>query len=155
MPVIDVKTGEVLRVDDYPDHPPIPMTRYDYDPDFLPPPDAPLKPLDVVQPDGVSFTIKDHAISWDKWTLAIGFTPREGLVLHDIRYDGRSVVRRLPWPNSSFPMDRRSTATPGRTSSMSGNTASASSPTRFASAAIASARSSISTPMLTDCKARW
>jgi primary-amine oxidase len=92
--VIDVKTGEVLRVDDYPDHPPIPMTRYDYDPDFLPPPDAPLKPLDVVQPDGVSFTIKDHAISWDKWTLAIGFTPREGLVLHDIRYDGRSVVRR-------------------------------------------------------------
>ena len=92
--VIDVKTGEVLRIDDYADHPPIPMTRHDYDPEFLPEPDAPLKPLDVVQPEGVSFTIEDHAISWDKWTLAIGFTPREGLVLHDISYDGRSVVRR-------------------------------------------------------------
>ncbi|MDE1995841.1 MAG: primary-amine oxidase, partial [Rhizobiaceae bacterium] len=92
--VIDVKTGEVLRVDDYPDHPPIPMTRHDYDPEFLPAPPAPLKTLNVVQPDGVSFTIDGHAISWDKWTLAIGFTPREGLVLHDIRYDGRSVVRR-------------------------------------------------------------
>ncbi|RKD67914.1 primary-amine oxidase [Rhizobium sp. WW_1] len=92
--VIDVKTGEVLRVDDYPDHPPIPMTRYDYDPEFLPAPSAPLKTLDVVQPDGVSFTIDGHAIAWDKWTLAIGFTPREGLVLHDIRFDGRSVVRR-------------------------------------------------------------
>ena len=92
--VIAVKTGEVLRVDDYPDHPPIPMTRYDYDPEFLPAPSAPLKTLDVVQPDGVSFTIDGHAIAWDKWTLAIGFTPREGLVLHDIRFDGRSVVRR-------------------------------------------------------------
>lgn len=92
--VIDVKTGEVLRVDDHPDHPPIPMARYDYDPEFLPAPPAPLKTLDVVQPEGVSFTIDGHAISWDKWTLAIGFTPREGLVLHDIRYDGRSVVRR-------------------------------------------------------------
>lgn len=92
--VIDVKTGEVLRVDDYPDHPPIPMTRYDYDPEFLPAPAAPLKTLNVVQPEGVSFTMDGHAISWDKWTLAIGFTPREGLVLHDIRYDGRSVVRR-------------------------------------------------------------
>lgn len=92
--VIDVKTGEVLRVDDYPDHPPIPMARYDYDPEFLPAPAAPLKTLNVVQPEGVSFTMDGHAISWDKWTLAIGFTPREGLVLHDIRYDGRSVVRR-------------------------------------------------------------
>lgn len=92
--VIDVKTGEVLRIDDYPDHPPIPMTRHDYDPEFLPAPPAPQKPINVVQPEGVSFTIKDHAISWDKWTLAIGFTPREGLVLHDVRYDGRSIVRR-------------------------------------------------------------
>ncbi|MFJ6324830.1 MULTISPECIES: primary-amine oxidase [unclassified Rhizobium] len=92
--VIDVKTGEVLRVDDYPDHPPIPMTRHDYDPEFLPAPATPLKILNVVQPEGVSFTIDGHAIAWDKWTLAIGFTPREGLVLHDIRYDGRSVVRR-------------------------------------------------------------
>ncbi len=92
--VIDVKTGEVLRVDDYPHYPPIPMTRHDYDPEFLPSPAAPLKTLNVVQPDGVSFTIDGHAIAWDKWTLAIGFTPREGLVLHDIRYDGRSVVRR-------------------------------------------------------------
>lgn len=92
--VIDVKTGEVLRVDDYPDHPPIPMTRHDYDPEFLPAPPAPLRTLNVVQPEGVSFTVDGHAISWDKWTLAIGFTPREGLVLHDIRYDGRSVVRR-------------------------------------------------------------
>jgi primary-amine oxidase len=92
--VIDVKTGEVLRVDDYPDHPPIPMKRYDYDPEFLPAPAAPLKTLNVVQPEGVSFTIDGHAIAWDRWTLAIGFTPREGLVLHDVRYDGRSVVRR-------------------------------------------------------------
>jgi primary-amine oxidase len=35
-----------------------------------------------------------HAIAWDKWTLGIGFSPRDGIILHDIRYDGRPIVRR-------------------------------------------------------------
>src|SRR6202034_1133846 len=91
--VVDIKTGEVLRVDDH-GGPPIPMTEINYDPEFLPPPRQPLKPLDVIQPEGVSFTIDGHAIAWDNWTLAIGFNPRDGLILHDIRYDGRPVVRR-------------------------------------------------------------
>ncbi len=91
--VVDIKKGEVLRVDDH-GGPPIPRTEINYDPEFLPPPRQPLKPLDVVQPEGVSFTMDGHAIAWDKWTLAIGFNPRDGLILHDIRYDGRPVVRR-------------------------------------------------------------
>jgi primary-amine oxidase len=91
--VVDVKTGEVLRIDDHPGVP-IPMAEYNYDPEFLPAADAPLKPLNVVQPEGVSFTVNDHAIAWEKWTLAIGFNPRDGLILHDIQYDGRSIVRR-------------------------------------------------------------
>jgi primary-amine oxidase len=91
--VVDIKTGEVLRVDDH-GGPPIPMTELNYDPEFLPPPPPPLKPLDVVQPEGVSFTMDRNAIAWEKWTLAIGFNPRDGLILHDIRYDGRPVVRR-------------------------------------------------------------
>ncbi|MET3896187.1 primary-amine oxidase [Devosia sp. UYZn731] len=90
---IDVKTGEILRIDDH-GGPPIPMIDVPYDPEFMPPPRAPMKPLDVVQPEGTSFTMDGHAIAWDKWTLGIGFSPRDGIILHDIRYDGRPVVRR-------------------------------------------------------------
>jgi primary-amine oxidase len=90
---VDVKTGEVLRIDDH-GGPPIPMVDIPYDPEFMPPARAPLKPLNVVQPEGTSFTLDGHAIAWDKWTLGIGFSPRDGIILHDIRYGGRPVVRR-------------------------------------------------------------
>jgi len=90
---VDVKTGEVLRIDDH-GGPPIPMEEINYDPGFLPPPRLPMKPLNVVQPEGTSFTMDGNAIAWDRWTLAVGFSPRDGIILHDIRYDGRPIVRR-------------------------------------------------------------
>lgn len=90
---VDVKTGEVLRIDDH-GGPPMQMVDIPYDPEFMPPLRAPLKPLDVVQPEGTSFTMDGHAIAWDKWTLGIGFSPRDGIILHDIRYGGRPIVRR-------------------------------------------------------------
>jgi primary-amine oxidase len=90
---VDVKTGEILRIDDH-GGPPIPRVDIPYDPEFMPPLRAPLKPLNVVQPEGASFTMDGHAIAWDKWTLGIGFSPRDGIILHDIRYDGRPIVRR-------------------------------------------------------------
>jgi primary-amine oxidase len=52
-------------------------------------PDGPrtdLKTLEINQPDGPSFTIDGHHIAWQKWDLRVGFTPREGLVLHLIQY---------------------------------------------------------------------
>jgi primary-amine oxidase len=90
---VDVRTGEVLRVDDH-GGPPMPMADIPYDPEFMPPLRQPMKALNVVQPDGTSFTMDGNAIAWDKWTLGIGFSPRDGIILHDIRYDGRPIVRR-------------------------------------------------------------
>lgn len=90
---VDVRTGEVLRIDDH-GGPPIPMAEINYDPEFLPPPREPLKPLNVTQPEGTSFTMDGNAIAWDRWTLMIGFSPRDGIILHDIRYAGRPIVRR-------------------------------------------------------------
>src|SRR5580693_5334892 len=52
-------------------------------------PDGPrtdLKALEITQPDGPSFAIDGHHITWQKWDLRVGFTPREGLVLHLIQY---------------------------------------------------------------------
>jgi len=45
-----------------------------------------LKPISITQPDGVSFKVDGHQVSWQKWRFRVGFTPREGLVLHLVEY---------------------------------------------------------------------
>ena len=67
----------------------------EYHPDLRPPPRKTTKPYHVVQPEGQSFKAQGNFLSWEKWTMHIGFNYREGLTLHDIRYDGRSVFYRL------------------------------------------------------------
>ncbi len=91
--VVDIKAGTVLRVDDY-GVVPIPMQEVNYEAQFRDDFRTPLKPLDVVQPDGASFVLEDHVLTWDKWSLVVGFNAREAITLHDIRYDGRRVVDR-------------------------------------------------------------
>ncbi|EHA23347.1 hypothetical protein ASPNIDRAFT_37354 [Aspergillus niger ATCC 1015] len=53
------------------------------------------KPYQVVQPEGPSFKTHGNHLEWEKWSMHIGFNYREGLTLHDIRYDGRSLFYRL------------------------------------------------------------
>jgi primary-amine oxidase len=53
-----------------------------------------VKPIEITQPDGPSFTVDGHAVTWLGWQLRIGFTPREGLVLHEVGHDGRPIVYR-------------------------------------------------------------
>lgn len=91
--VVDIKAGKVLRIDDY-GIIPIPMTEINYEAQFRDSFRAPLKPLDIIQPEGASFVLDGHKISWDTWSLVIGFNAREGLTLHDIRYDNRPIVNR-------------------------------------------------------------
>lgn len=52
-----------------------------------------LKPIVITQPEGASFTVEGHEVSWANWRLHLGYTPREGLVLHDIRYVDKGVER--------------------------------------------------------------
>jgi primary-amine oxidase len=91
--VVDIKTGEVIRIDDRPG-PAIPMREVNYDSKFVTDTLPPLKPLHVVQPEGVSFALDGHHITWDRWAFTIGFNAREAITLHDIRFDGRPVVNR-------------------------------------------------------------
>jgi primary-amine oxidase len=67
----------------------------EYHPDLRSSPRTTTKPYQVVQPEGPSFQINGHRVSWEKWTFRVGFKYREGLTLHDIRYDGRSLFYRL------------------------------------------------------------
>ncbi|CAI0450865.1 unnamed protein product [Linum tenue] len=53
-----------------------------------------IKALQIVQPEGPSFRVSGHFVEWQKWNFRIGFTPREGLVIHSIAYTDGSRGRR-------------------------------------------------------------
>jgi primary-amine oxidase len=52
-----------------------------------------LKPIEITQPEGPSFTVEGNEVRWQKWSLRVGFTPREGLVLHQVGYDDKGRTR--------------------------------------------------------------
>ncbi|KAI8097629.1 copper amine oxidase [Halteromyces radiatus] len=94
-PIYDVNTQQVIEIgygvpkgSKY-ERPTIPLTNRQYLPEQLGKENLrhDLKPIDITQPEGVSFKItNDREIAWQKWKLLIGFNFREGLVLHDVRY---------------------------------------------------------------------
>jgi primary-amine oxidase len=46
-----------------------------------------LKPVEITQPEGASFTVDGHEVRWQKWRFRVGFTPREGLVLYLVSHE--------------------------------------------------------------------
>ena len=64
---------------------------------------ASIKPLSVIQPEGASFQVNNNLVKWQKWSFRIGFNPREGATLHDVRYDKRSVLYRLSISEMTVP----------------------------------------------------
>lgn len=70
-------------------------TSSEYHPDLFTEQRTTTKPLQITQPDGPSFQISGNHIAWEKWTMRLGFNYREGMTLHDIRYDNRSLFYRL------------------------------------------------------------
>ncbi|GLB12518.1 hypothetical protein AtubIFM57258_010200 [Aspergillus tubingensis] len=59
------------------------------------PPRTTLKPYQVIQPEGASFTVNGYLIEWEKWRFRVGFNWREGMTLHDVSFDGKSAFYRL------------------------------------------------------------
>jgi primary-amine oxidase len=88
--VLDLHAMRVVRIDDY-GVVPLPPEAGNWGGRYLPSPRTDLKPLAINQPDGPSFDLVGREVTWQKWKFHIGYTPREGLVLHDVRYvdDGR------------------------------------------------------------------
>eukprot|EP00249_Psilotum_nudum_P012903 c24037_g1_i1 orf=554-2908(+) len=67
-----------------------------------------VKPLHIIQPEGPSFRVHGYAVDWQKWNFRVGFTPREGLVIHSVAYDDgsrgrRSVAHRLSFVEMVVP----------------------------------------------------
>ncbi len=96
--IIDINAGEVLSVDD---KGPWTISKEDgnYAARFQKSWRSDIKPIDITQPEGPSFTVTGNLVEWCGWRFRVGFTPREGLVLHDLRIrhangDWRSLIRR-------------------------------------------------------------
>jgi primary-amine oxidase len=89
--IIDLGNGTV-EVEDY-GVVPVPRAPGNYTPDAVGPLRDDLAPLDIVQPDGPSFEVSGNEVRWHRWSLRIGFTQREGLVLHTVGFEDGDEVR--------------------------------------------------------------
>lgn len=91
--VVNLNTMEVLRIEDY-GVVTLPKESGNYRSDKISVPlRDDLKPLQVIQPEGPSFEVKGWEVAWQKWKFRIGFTSREGLVLHTLTYDDQGKER--------------------------------------------------------------
>lgn len=96
-PVVDLNLMQVIRVEMYGKWP-LPPEDGNYAADRVPDQRRDIKPLEIVQPEGPSFQVDGYQVAWQNWKFVIGFSAREGLTLHHLRYqDGereRSVLYR-------------------------------------------------------------
>ncbi|MEO8204973.1 MAG: primary-amine oxidase [Chthoniobacterales bacterium] len=93
-PVVDLNAMKVLRVEDF-GPTPLPPKPGNYRADRVKNLRSDIKPLEIIQPEGPSFTVKGNEVSWQKWNFVIGFNSREGLTLHNITYNDAGRERSI------------------------------------------------------------
>jgi primary-amine oxidase len=91
---VDLTARRVTKVIDELDLP-VPAERGEWDAEpHAVPARTDLKPIEISQPEGPSFSVDANEISWADWTFRFGFDIREGLTLHQLSVDGRPVIYR-------------------------------------------------------------
>ena len=113
LPTVDLNSGRVVHIfvpeGDKPDGG-IPSQSVNYHREMLHTNDfletsfrEPPKALDITQPEGPSFSVDGNTVEWQKWKMTVGFNHREGLVLHNVEYDGRPVLWRASLVEMAVP----------------------------------------------------
>ncbi|PZQ84923.1 MAG: tyramine oxidase [Ancylobacter novellus] len=82
--VVDLIANKVVHLVDEEKIVPIPKKKRNYGREAFPDTREDIKPLNIVQPQGPSFTLDGWKVTWQNWSFRVGFTPREGLVLHEL-----------------------------------------------------------------------
>ncbi len=87
---------------------PVPEESGDYDdPAVRGPVREGLRPIEITQPEGPSFTLDGHLLRWQGWSMRVGFDAREGLVLHQISLEDagrpRPLIYRASIPEMGVP----------------------------------------------------
>lgn len=91
-PVVDLNKMELIRVEDY-GYTALPPENCNYKTERVATFRTDIKPLEITQPEGPSFTVNGYEVSWQKWNFHIGFNSREGLTLHYLTYNDDGKVR--------------------------------------------------------------
>jgi primary-amine oxidase len=100
--LVDMDAMEVVEIEDH-GVTPLPPRAGNYSPEALrDPANVPrfpagprtdLRPLEITQREGPSFEVRGREVRWQKWRFRVGFTPREGLVLHTVGYEDQGRLR--------------------------------------------------------------
>ena len=82
-----MNTLELLEIEDHHDYG-LPEVHAEYDPKLTGiAPRTDLKPLEITQPEGVSFTVEGNELRWQNWSMRLGFNFREGPVIYQVAFD--------------------------------------------------------------------
>ncbi len=94
MEVVDVTDHELLSVPDTPGEyiPELMLTKDGNRPRFSQLRDD-VAQISITEPLGPSWRVDGHLVEWQKWSVRLGWTVREGLVLHELTYNDRGNVR--------------------------------------------------------------
>jgi len=95
--IVDVNTLEVLEIEDHHDYG-LPEVDGEYDPQVRGTQErTDLKPLEISQPDGVSFTVDGYELRWQNWSMRLGFNYREGPVIYQVAFDDQGTRRDIAY----------------------------------------------------------
>ena len=94
--VVDLHFQEVIKVEDT-GVVPVPQKMANYERQYIPKFRESLKPISITQPEGVEFEVDGWRVDWQRWSFRVGFNAREGLILHDVRYNDidKGEVRKI------------------------------------------------------------
>ncbi|MEO7350933.1 MAG: primary-amine oxidase [Marmoricola sp.] len=95
--VVDVNTLELLELENDHDH-----GQPEVDAEYVPgawtgEQRTDLAPLHITQAEGVSFTVEGTELTWQNWTMRLGFNYREGPVIYQVAYDDHGTRREIAY----------------------------------------------------------
>jgi len=106
-PIVDLNRMTLLEIEDHADSAGLPPVMGEYLPKLIPMPLREVAPLEISQPEGVSFQLDGHLLRWQNWEMRLGFNYREGLVLHTVGFRDsgrlRPVAHRLSFAEMVVP----------------------------------------------------
>jgi len=95
--IVDMNTLEVLQIEDHHDYG-LPKVDGEYAPQVRGTQQrTDLKPLEISQPEGVSFTVDGNELRWQNWSMRLGFNFREGPVIYQVAFDDQGTKRDIAY----------------------------------------------------------
>jgi primary-amine oxidase len=95
--IVDMNTLEMLEIEDHHDYG-LPKVDAEYDPRVRGTRQrTDLRPLEISQPEGISFTVDGNELRWQNWSMRLGFNFREGPVIYQVAFDDQGTTRDIAY----------------------------------------------------------